>query len=1467
MPSPSRESPAIVAAFLARVLDDREADGLRPLAAYQAQFPGHEDTIARRYRQIEERTMGPEASLESTGPGGLGPGGRVAHYELLRELGRGGQGTVYLAEDARLGRRVALKVLAGMGVGLEARLQRFRREAEVASRLDHAGICAVYDSGIADGVPYIAMRFVEGEPLTARLAAARETSDDERRSVVTVTDPTSDLGDARAVLAPFDDLLGFFERAARALHAAHECGVIHRDIKPGNIMVGPGGEPVLLDFGLARDTDEDHESLTLTGDVFGTPAYMAPEQIAPEVGAVDRRADVWALGVTLYESVCGRRPFESPTRAGLCRVILERDPVPPSILQPLVPRDLSVVIQAALTKDRQRRYATALAFAEDLRCVRARLPIAARPAGWGLRLRLWARRQPALAASLLALLLSLVSGLILSLVLLGESDLKGRRLERSLKSEADERIRANGLRLLAQATALTEDDPTLALLLALHGADQAPGEGGQETLEALGRLREVVTVPSIGPVNHTDRMVVADDGAALAISWRGGGVGWWDLANGRERFRTGNPGASIDPGPSRRWLTPDARALLVDNDDLGACLLDARTGDEIMSLDNDDRVDTASFATRARRVAVCAPRRPVRVFDLETGAEVDHTGYRGMGRRGPFGSPFGLSPDGKMLVIPHRAEDGDYGVRLRDVDAGKDLRLCLGQLGPVYIARFDPTGRRIFTACATGIATLWDVSTGRRLRSLSVGPRQLAHPCFSPDGRRFASPVDGSPLAVAVVDARSGVRLGRLPVPSQELISLSFSPDGSRLVGATPDRRIIVWNIAQMRVQSTFVVGTAPLQGIGFGLGGERLWAVDASGQIFIMHGRMGADRFQTGSRRPIVAVGNGRDGVRVLRRNRGELELVDPSDPGAPRHRIPGSNVIAANFDRTATRVAVTEPGGRVRVMIVADGGEFATLDEEHDTHWMLWGPDGLLLCALVDGGAVLWDVGAKRRLAYVERTDGVETFAARFTKDGNRVLLARRGHRRARQIERSDPVVFVLDTRTGKIVARVDGMIASRGKGELGARFAVVDRGVVRVHAVADGAKVAQFDVGRGALRSARLSPDGSRCVVWSQDGSRLDFFDVAIGQRVGPRVPARVGPIADVVFTPDGGLALVVAEPGGLRVHDGRTGEDVALLAGHRAPITGVAVSKDGRRALTTSHDGSARLWNLETLRCVLVYGRRETVLEAPAFDDSGRFAIARGEDRSLWVWPLDPVAVARRLRPRDMRIIELERFELGDQRSLDEAKKMLASHHDRAALERTLSVSGLSPLMVRGALASWDVRPAARSQPAVEPDARDVLDPGPPPDRGRPGAGRRPGMGSPRPPGPGRGGAAIRQMIVELLDPELEGEGLRRAIDDALRDAGRMRRARVGWLLTAAARWRDDESARAAEIVGILDEVGMKGPARSFALAVLGCIRSGTGDAEGARNALDRLDELMQDPQWGRDPLARQALEHLRSWRAK
>ncbi len=423
--------------FLARWLGDLERGEERSLAHYQALFPGRELAIAAEWESLH---AGPgERSASAAVQRTIGP------YRILSEIGRGGQGAVFLAEDTRLPRKVALKALSSLAALSDRSLARFLREADVASRLDHPCICPVYERGSADGVPYIAMRYVEGESLAMRIGEARRLQSGLRRTgpvplpELDVSSSTLRAGSIAPAEAGAEHrvalkrVLLLIETVARALHEAHEAGFVHRDVKPSNILVARDGRPAILDFGLAGARIDGFEELTHTGELFGTPAYMSPEQVSGRHEAVDRRTDVYSLGVTLYECLTLRRPFESSTRQELFRSITLEEPSDPRDWNSSIPSEIVAIVGRTLEKEPGRRYATALDLAEDLRRFRSDEPVLARPQTELYRLRKLARRHRGLVIGLavaFSMLLVAVVGTSLGM-------LRALRAERVSAREAD----------------------------------------------------------------------------------------------------------------------------------------------------------------------------------------------------------------------------------------------------------------------------------------------------------------------------------------------------------------------------------------------------------------------------------------------------------------------------------------------------------------------------------------------------------------------------------------------------------------------------------------------------------------------------------------------------------------------------------------------------------------------------------------------------------------------------------------------------------------------------------------------------------------------------------------------------------------------------------------------------------------------------------------------------------------------
>ena len=858
--------------------------------------------------------------MESERPSAVGPGPaeeRVGPYRILSELGRGGQCVVFLAEDARLGRKVALKVLPrGLDPG-GTELRRFRREAEVAARLDHPGICPVLDAGESGGTSWIAMRFVEGETLARRIASAASS------------------GKPPGGREEIDRWLLLFERVARALHAAHEAGLVHRDVKPGNIMITPSGEPVLLDFGVLPGDAGDRESLTRTGAVLGTPAYLAPECLRTDRGASDRRTDVWSLGVTAFEAFCLAMPFRAPTLDGLYHRILLSEPEDAGRLNPALPRDLRTVLATALEKDPARRYQTALDLAEEWGRVRRLEAVLARPAGQLTRTLRWAERRPGLAASLAGTFLALAAGLGTSLHFLAG---RGHALETAGKAlqqkddalghaesaraktaaalaDTKEALRRNrALALAAASTACQPEDPVRAVLLAREGWRTA------DLPETQRRLRDAVRA-------SRERAVLAGHGRrVLCVAWSPSG----------DRVATGG-----EDNLARIWDAA-GREIAVLRGHRGDVHAVSWAGDgaSLVTLSRD--------GTERRWGADGTPGEVVKREPERAGAPAGRDGLRAVAANG---------------TSVEAGEDQAAHVRHADGSAGPILR---GHASPLTAIAFDAAGERLLTASRDGTIRVWDRS-GRE-RGVFVGHRAaVTAAAFSPDGRLLASASDDGTARVwdvaepEFLDLRDpagnvawawfvpGAQVATLAGSPQPVLRIWdawgqprretrlgegwilrwISPEADRLLVGRSDRytmRLLGSDGSEIRVTRGFHEGVYPTGPAGpillpDGAGLDALFPADGAVRRIHEHSTLIRAAAATPDLRRIAIVGD--DGSVVVRDGEGG-PVRTLAEPGTGK---PTTIFLRATLSADGSRLLSELPGGEVRLWDAADGRLLAVM------------------------------------------------------------------------------------------------------------------------------------------------------------------------------------------------------------------------------------------------------------------------------------------------------------------------------------------------------------------------------------------------------------------------------------------------------------------------------------------------------------------------------------------------------------
>ncbi|MBK7643211.1 MAG: protein kinase [Planctomycetes bacterium] len=772
---------AAVFDFVSSFQDEREAGRGSTLAQWLGRYPGHEAAIAREWLALQEQSS--EAPGAAASDKDL-----VGPYRILAELGRGGQGSVFLAQDTRIARRVALKVLGGQFDSVsEERRRRFRREAEVIARLEHPGICGIYDADIDGAPPYLAMRLVEGQTLAQLLARARARERPTRRSRT----------NGRRAPRSTCTRCCTSSSAPRALHAAHEAGVLHRDVKPGNLMVTPQGQPVLLDFGLAREQlSPDVTELTQPGDVFGTPAYMAPEQLEMASSELDRRCDVYALGAALYETLTLHRPFEAQSRAELYLAIA-RKPLPdPRRHNPALSTDVAVVLQTALEKDRARRYASALELAEDLRRIREYEPIRARPASLSLRFLRWTRRNPVLAATVATLAVGLSVALW---ALAGE--------------RAALRV-ALGRHLATRCAAVTPEDPAAALVLGVQACELAPNFVTRAALlEALGACR-LETELRCGDATAS-AMSLAPDGAHLAVAFR----------------------AASDP----RW---PSRVRVFDLASRGAPLECEGSGEEYTGVAWMQEGARIAASTRAGKLVSWEAATGQRAAELELGGElaalaVARAGTRALAVGKDFVALCDLGTARVVARYPRAAPDGPLprwradeqrlylanGTRLECFDAADGS--AAGSCGlPSAIHSFDcakESGRDL-VLCGLADGSVAYVEDLRASAALELDPAsEVDFVALGPAGRALAC-VGGNQFGGTFLVEPDGASPRELPIPSRvRVVHAAFSPDGRHVATASFDQSLRLWSVPELALEHVLRGNYRP-QELGWTPDGARLW-------------------------------------------------------------------------------------------------------------------------------------------------------------------------------------------------------------------------------------------------------------------------------------------------------------------------------------------------------------------------------------------------------------------------------------------------------------------------------------------------------------------------------------------------------------------------------------------------------------------------------------------------------------------
>jgi WD40 repeat protein/serine/threonine protein kinase len=892
-------------------------------------------------------------------------------YELIQEIGRGGMGIVYKARQISLNRIVAVKMLLCGQFSSGEFVKRFLEEARAAASLQHRNIVTIYEVGQQDGQHYFSMEYVEGRNLSE---LARDGLLSARRA-------------AR-----------YLKVIAEAVHYAHQQGLLHRDLKPSNILIDAADQPRITDFGLAKQI-KGGDGMTTTGQVLGSPNYLAPEQAAGRHQEVGVASDVYALGATLYHLVIGRPPFLGETVPETLEQVMNREPAPLRILKPGVPRDLETVCLKCLEKNPLRRYPTAWALSDDLDRFLNNKPVHARPVSPPEKLWRWCRRKPALAAAVL-LLISLAAGSTVAAIQISAARL---RAERAAKAEEIQRARAEreaeSRRLfsyiadvnLAQRYLEANNFAMASFLLNSHRP--AKGEKDLRGFEWRHLWRLCRGNYSVALRKHNQvlgSMEFSPDGRMLATLCWDQTLRLWRL----EPLESRQPVLTLTNATGLGGFSEQGDHLVFGNDAGTIQLYHVPQG--IIADALTAAGEMMAYSARGNVAVTIQPDRRVAVWDLTTRKlrfqlpDLIHR-YIEFGMRDRVAA----SPDGRTLAViePESGTEGlerDRGIRLWNMSTGKPAGF-LDDKRQIRSLRFSPDGNRLAVGDGEGGVNVWDL-VGQGVSRIAAQDLPVHALAFSPDGRTLASGSSDGRIQFWDLVANEE-QTNRLRGHVGEVSALAFSPDAKRIASGSRNSPVRIWNLDRAetadRIRGLYTIHYGNFT---FSPDGRRMaagcndktvkvWDAETLSVIKVFPGMNYVVAFDADSNH-LLAAGPG-----------GVLPhwwdvRTDTGEP-LPTYRGALEAVYCVDLSPDRRIAALGREDGKIELLEVKTGKRLGFLEGHSDrVRTVSFGPDGnTLVSGGSDRASIVWDVNRRISLgAKIEHKAAV--CAAVISHDGK--LLA---------------------------------------------------------------------------------------------------------------------------------------------------------------------------------------------------------------------------------------------------------------------------------------------------------------------------------------------------------------------------------------------------------------------------------------------------------------------------------------------
>jgi eukaryotic-like serine/threonine-protein kinase len=1088
-------------------------------------------------------------SAESTAR--IGAGAVIAgRYSLIEQIGEGGMGEVWVAKQSEpVTRKVAIKLIKA-GMDSRAVLARFEQERQALAVMDHPNIAKVFDGGLtADRHPFFVMELVHGRPVTRFCDEAKLT---------------------------VRDRLQLFIAICQAVQHAHQKGIIHRDLKPGNILVtSVDGKPVpkVIDFGVAKAVIgklTDDTLSTQIGSIIGTLEYMAPEQAGASDGDVDTRADVYSLGIILYELLTGTRPFDrkrlrQATRDEMIRVIKEEEPpslasrlstaaslptvaavrqTEPRRLVAMVKGELDWIVMKCLEKDRNRRYDTPSSLARDIERFLADEPVEARPASAGYRLWKFYRRNRGPVIAACVVVLALVGGIVGTTWGL---------------------VHAEGLRQIAQdnerdaARARTEAETRA------RAEKEAKHLAQAETKRAEGeKARADTQTDEARRALHVARQQVAMN------AWRENRMNVLEQVLERQKPALGEPDlrgfewaylTRLTHAPGPRWsasgpmvngvaIAPDNRTAITVGFDGKATAWDVATGQKRWDTGAALRwsVNAVAIAPDGKTVALAGHLGQLQLWNMDGTPRANLAGHTAQ----VFGASF--SPDGTLLA----SASADLSVRLWDTATGKAAGTLsaspkLKGPGPVAIPQtnpadsvnhtnmvwqtaWSPDGKRLASCSSDGSVKIWAVPERRPLRTLVGHEGFVVGVAWSPDGRLVASVsrprFGGSGGEIRLWNPDTGREEATIVPPTGGLFAVAFTPDGLHLVTGGQDHTLRVWRkngqmVAEHRGFKDDVIGLA--------VGGDGRWAVAGTraGEVVALDLDVVPARRSTATSN-VTHVAVALDGrLAVFRHN--AVQWLDPESL-AETSALPAAKAPPPNADAIAS--------SNSRACALRPDGESALSDKPG----LLWrDAAGKVRHTLTGHSAAVTAVVflANDQLASADENGGIRIWSG-ATGQATATLQLWHG-----------PVRFLAATADGRLWAGGSPWAPGSKPGQK-------DRPTSkegRLARLEDGRVVGETTTA-GAISAADISPDGTSLVACA--GGAFLWFDTHSGKEVRRQSFAATGPVTALRFSPTERRIAASAGDGTVRLLDAESGEELLVLESPgAAPVMSLAFFPDGKQ----------------------------------------------------------------------------------------------------------------------------------------------------------------------------------------------------------------------------------------------------------------------------------------------------------------